>query len=85
MEGNEMKKQCNFKVTSRECRGNQERMIRRFIKKAKKERIVEEVRERRHYKKPSIAKKEKRIKAERARIRQELKRKRAKERRNRKK
>ena len=80
-----MKKKYNVSVTSRECRGNQERMIRRFIKKAKKERIVEEVRERRHYKKPSVAKKEKRVKAERARIRQELKRKRAKERRNRKK
>ena len=80
-----MKKKNNVSVTSRECRGNQEKMIRKFIKKVKKERIVEEVRERRHYKKPSVAKKEKRIKAERARIRQELKRKRAKERRNRKK
>ena len=55
------------------------------IKKVKKERIIEEVKDRRRYKKPSVKKKEKRIKAERARIRQELKRKRAKERRNRKK
>mgnify|MGYP003121579138 FL=1 len=78
-----MKKQCNVSVSSKECRGNSERMIRRFIKKCKKERIVEQVRDRRRYKKPSVAKKEKRIKAERARIRQELKRKRAKERRNR--
>lgn len=80
-----MKKQYNVSVSSRECRGNVDRMIRKFIKKAKKERIVEEVRDRRRYKKPSVAKKEKRIRAERARIRQELKRKRAKERRNRKK
>ena len=78
-----MKKQCNVSVSSKECRGNSERMIRRFIKKCKKERIVEQVRDRRRYKKPSVAKKEKRIKAERARIRQELKRQRAKERRNR--
>ena len=78
-----MKKQCNVAVSSRECRGNTERMIRRFIKKCKKERIVEEVRDRRRYKKPSVAKKEKRKKAERTRIRQELKRQRAKERRNR--
>ena len=78
-----MKKQCNVSVSSKECRGNSERMIRRFIKKCKKERIVEQVRDRRRYKKPSVAKKEKRIKAERARILQELKRKRAKERRNR--
>ncbi len=80
-----MKKQCNVSVTSRECRNNTERMIRKFIKKVKKERIIEEIKDRRRYKKPSVAKKEKRIKAERARIRQELKRKRAKERRNRKK
>ena len=31
-----MKKKGNFKVTSRECRGNVERMIRKFIKKTKK-------------------------------------------------
>jgi ribosomal protein S21 len=80
-----MKKQCNVSVSSRECRGNAERMIRKFIKKVKKERIIEEIKDRRRYKKPSVKKKEKRIKAQRARIRQELKRKRAKERRNRKK
>ena len=54
-----MKKKGNFKVTSRECRGNVERMIRKFIKKTKKERIIEEIREKRYYKKPSVAKKEK--------------------------
>ena len=80
-----MKKQCNVIVTSKQCRGNVERMIRRFIKKTKKEKIIEEVKDRRRYKKPSVKKKEKRIKAQRARIRQELKRQRAKERRNRKK
>lgn len=83
MEGNEMKKQCNFKVTSKECRGNVERMIRKFIRKTKKEGVLDEVRERRYYKKPSIKKREKSEKARRMRARQEQKRLRAKERRNR--
>ena len=33
-----------------------ERMIRRFLKKCKKERIIEQVRERRYYEKPSVVK-----------------------------
>ncbi len=33
-----------------------ERMLRRFLKKCKKERIIEEVRERRYYEKPSVTK-----------------------------
>jgi len=78
-----MKKKHNVRVTSRECRGNHERMIRRFLKKVKKERIIEEVKDRRYYKKPSVAKKEKSEKARRAKARLEQKRRRAKERRNR--
>ena len=84
MEGNEMKKKGNFKVTSRECRGNVERMIRKFIKKTKKEKILEEIRERRFHEKPSVKKRKKSEKARRLRARQEQKRLRAKERRNRK-
>tara|TARA_B100001250_G_scaffold325531_1_gene289336 strand:- start:204 stop:446 length:243 start_codon:yes stop_codon:yes gene_type:complete len=80
-----MKKKHNVAVTAKECRGNPERMIRRFIKKCKKERIIEEAKERRYYKKPSVAKKEKRIKARRLRARQEQKNQRAKERRDRRK
>lgn len=80
-----MKKKSNLSVTAKECRGNHERMIRRFIKKVKKERIIEEIKDRRYYKKPSVAKKEKRIRAERQRRREQLKRRRAKERRNRNK
>jgi len=79
------KKGCNVIVHSRDCRGMSERMIRRFIKKCKKERIVEECRERARYKKPSVAKKEKQIRARRERLRRELKRKRAQEKRQRKK
>jgi len=78
-----MKKQCNFKVTSKECRGNVERMIRRFIKKTKKERILDEIRDRRFHEKPSVKKRKKSEKARRLRARQEQKRLRAKERRNR--
>jgi len=78
-----MKKKAHVVVTSRECRGNVEKMIRRFIKKAKRERIVEEVKDRRYYKKPSVKKKEKRIRAARTRAREERKRQRALERRRR--
>ena len=79
-----MKKKSHIVVTSRECRGNVEKMIRRFIKKTKKERIVEQIKDRKHYKKPSIKKREARAKAERRRRREELKKQRAQERRNRK-
>ena len=75
------KKAANVIVTSRECRGQSERMIRRFIKKVKKEKIVEEARDRRYYRKPSVKKKEKRIKAERFRMKELRKRQRAQERR----
>lgn len=75
------KKAANVIVTSRECRGQSERMIRRFLKKVKKEKIVEEARDRRYYRKPSVKKKEKRIKAERFRMKELRKRQRAQERR----
>lgn len=60
-------------VKAKECHGNVDRMIRKFIKKVKKERIIEQVRDRRFYKKPSVKKREKRIRAERARKREEAK------------
>jgi ribosomal protein S21 len=78
-----MAKLANVIVKARECRGNHERMIRRFIKKVKKERIIEEVRDRRRYKKPSVAKKEKRIRAQRLRLKEERKRQRMQQKRNR--
>lgn len=79
-----MKKKSNVSVTANQCKNNVNIMIRRFIKKVKKERIIEEVRDRRYYKKPSVAKKEKSERAERQRRRDQLKRQRSKERRNRK-
>tara|TARA_Y100000034_G_scaffold96424_1_gene117410 strand:- start:2411 stop:2653 length:243 start_codon:yes stop_codon:yes gene_type:complete len=80
-----MAKTYNIGVTSRETRGNVERMIKKFTKKVKKERIIEEVRDRKRYKKPSVAKKEKRIRAQRMRLKEERKKRKAQERRNRKK
>lgn len=47
-----------------------ERMIRRFLKKCKKERIIEQVKERRYYEKPSVTKR----KAKLAGIKKERKR-----------
>jgi small subunit ribosomal protein S21 len=55
-------------------------MIRKFLKKVKRAGILEEVRERRYYMKPSEKKRRDRAKAERLRRREELKRKRALER-----
>ena len=70
--------QYNVQVRAKECRGDVNKMIRKFIKKTKKHRILEEVRERRYHKKPSVKKKEKRIRAARARYREERKRLKAK-------
>jgi|TARA_R100001163_G_C5058340_1_gene194939 ribosomal protein S21 len=78
-----MANKTNVIVRARECRNNNERIIRKFMKKVKKERIIEQVKDRRRYKKPSVAKKEKRLRAQRARLRERLKKQRAQERRNR--
>tara|TARA_R100000664_G_C2744169_1_gene132221 strand:- start:675 stop:920 length:246 start_codon:yes stop_codon:yes gene_type:complete len=78
-----MSNKINVQVTAKECRNNNERMIRKFNKKVKKERIIEQVKDRRRYKKPSVAKKEKSARAQRARLRERLKKQRAQERRNR--
>jgi small subunit ribosomal protein S21 len=79
------KKATNISVNARECRGNHERMIRKFIKKVKKSKIVEQVRDRRYYKKPSIKKKEKRDRAARTRYREQQKRLKANQKRYRRK
>ena len=77
-------KPTHVSVTLKQCGGNVDRMIRRFIKKTKKSRIIEDVKDRRYYTKPSDARREKRRRAERARLREERKRQRAIERRTRK-
>lgn len=64
------KKYSNVTVKARHCGNNVERMIRRFIKKTKKEKILEEVRERRYYKKPSEVRRDKIRRADRLRARE---------------
>jgi ribosomal protein S21 len=46
-------------VTSEECRGDAEKMVRKFCKKVKKDGIVDEFRERTHFKKQTIVRAEK--------------------------
>ena len=53
------RKGANVVVTARQCRGNHEKMIRKFIKKCKKEKIIEQIRDRRYFKKPSDIKRHK--------------------------
>jgi ribosomal protein S21 len=84
VEGDKMSKAINVSVHIKQCGGNVEKMIRRFTKKTKKEKIIDAIKDRRYYKKPSEAKREKRRKAERLRLREERKRQRAIERRTRK-
>ena len=50
------RKSSNVVVTARQCRGNHDKMIRKFIKKCKKAGIMEQIRDRRYFKKPSEAK-----------------------------
>ena len=62
----------NVSVTQRNNE-SAERLIRRFIKKCKKERIIEEARERMSYQPPSVKKREKRKRARRALEREQRK------------
>ena len=60
------KRPVNISVRPRGRKDTQERMIRRFLRKCKKERIVEKAREQQYYEKPSTvrrkaAKKRKRV------------------------
>ena len=59
-----MKKKCNIAVRPRR-RETAERMIKRFIKKCKKDGILQEVRDRRYYKKPSEIKRLRNVKRKR--------------------
>jgi|GEM_PF-2919847 len=47
------KKTVNISVRSRGHKDNMQRMIKRFMKKCKKERIIEQYRENQYYEKPS--------------------------------
>jgi len=58
------KRPINAEVSPRYKNEPVERMIRRFLKKVKKNRIIEEYRERQYYKKPSEKRKRESLKRE---------------------
>ena len=69
-----MAKVVNVEVTLDEVRGDTNRLIRKFIKKVKKEGIIEQVRDRMYYEKSSAKKRRKKLRAkELARREQEKK------------
>jgi len=62
-------------VTAEECQGNPDKMVRRFTKKVKSAGLMEEIRERAYFKKPSERRREE--KQERERVIQKVNRQRA--------
>ena len=52
-------------VSLEETRGDSEKLVRRFIKKVKNDGIIDEVRERRYHKKPSVRRREDKARRER--------------------
>ena len=56
-----MSKTVNVEVTLKEVRGDQNKLIRKFIKKCKKERIIEDYLDRRFYEKPSTKKRRQKL------------------------
>ena len=57
-----MKRPVNAQVTLKEAKGDINRMIRKFMKKVKKERIIEDYLDRRFYEKPSAKKRREKLK-----------------------
>ena len=57
-----MKRPVNVEVTLREAKGDINRMIRKFMKKVKKERIIEDYLDKRYYEKPSVKKRRQKLK-----------------------
>ncbi len=56
------KQNTHVNVRVREKKGEPfERMVKRFMKKVKKERIVEEIKDRRYYEKPSVTKRKEKL------------------------
>ena len=53
----------NVEVRLEETRGDQNRLIRKFMKKVKKERVIEDYLDRRFYEKPSVKKSKAKISA----------------------
>ena len=57
-----MKRAVNVEVTLREAKGDVGRLIRKFMKKVKKERIIEDYLDRRFYEKPSVKRRKEKLK-----------------------
>tara|TARA_Y100000593_G_C4060390_1_gene214159 strand:+ start:144 stop:362 length:219 start_codon:yes stop_codon:yes gene_type:complete len=57
-----MAKSVNVEVTLKEVNGDVNRLIRKFIKKCKKERIIEDYLDRRFYEKPSSKRRREKLK-----------------------
>ena len=51
----------NVEVSLKEVRGDQNKLIRKFIKKCKKERILEDYLDRRFYTKPSVKRRKEKL------------------------
>jgi ribosomal protein S21 len=60
-----MAKSVNLQVKISETRGDVGRLIRKFIKKTKKLGLIEEIRNRRYYEKPSITRRKKKLQRKR--------------------
>ena len=56
-----MAKSVNLEVKIGETRGDTARLIKKFIKKTKKIGLIEEIRNRRYYEKPSVARRKKKL------------------------
>jgi len=57
-----MGKVVNVEISLKDVRGNTDRLIKRFIKKVKKEKIIDKVREKMFYEKPSAKRRREKIK-----------------------
>tara|TARA_R100000008_G_C3522615_1_gene134829 strand:+ start:228 stop:458 length:231 start_codon:yes stop_codon:yes gene_type:complete len=57
-----MKRSVNVEVTLKEVKGDVSRLIRKFMKKVKKERIIEDYLDRRFYEKPSAKRRREKLK-----------------------
>ena len=60
-----MSKAKNLEVTLQQCKGDQTRLIKRFMKKFKKSGIMDELRDRRYYQKESDKRRRKKIQRKR--------------------
>ena len=57
-----MKRPINVEVSLKEVRGDPERLIKKFMKKVKKERIIEDYLDKRFYEKPSARRRKEKLK-----------------------